>query len=108
MTQSTDIHTAIADINNLLQEYVKNGNADGMVALDTQEVQVFPRNGNSVICQETIRSFWKSVMVMGIREAREIIETESRGDTTIEDSKDKLSSTMTKMDFQLKHEAPRI
>jgi ketosteroid isomerase-like protein len=102
MTQSTDIHTAITVINTSFIELVKSGDPDGVIALDTKEVQVFPRNGNSVICQETIRSFWKSVMVMGIREATEIIETESHGDTTIEDSKDKPSSTMTKMDFQLK------
>jgi len=63
MAQSTDIQTAISTINNLYNEIIKNGDETDMAALYKQEKKAVPPNGDFVTDQETLKSFWQSVMV---------------------------------------------
>jgi ketosteroid isomerase-like protein len=102
MTQLTDINAAIVAINNLFKEIIKSDGAASKVVMDTQDRQILPTKGDFITGQETIRTFWQSVMEMGIKESRrEKIKAESHEDKAIEVSKDEQSSTVTKRDFIL-------
>ena len=88
MTQSTEIHDAIAAANEDFMAAFKRGDAAGLAALNTENGQILPPNSDFVKGKQAVQAFWQALFDMGIKEAKlNIVEVESHGDTAIEISK---------------------
>jgi ketosteroid isomerase-like protein len=102
MTQSTDIQTAIATINSMFRKIIKNGNETGASTMYSEAGLALSENSDFESNEETIQTFWRSVMDLGIKEAeQENLELEGNGNSTIEEFEDERTTTISKRDYGL-------
>ena len=82
---SSDIRTQIESANAQFVAAFKRGDATSMANLYTAAAQLLPANSDFVRGTAAIRTFWQSVIGMGLKGASlETIELEAHGDTAIE------------------------
>lgn len=82
---SVDIRPQIESANALFVSAFKRGDATGLASLYTSGAQLLPANSDFVSGTAAIRTFWQSVIDMGLKGANlETIEVEGHGDTAIE------------------------
>ena len=82
---SDDIRTQIESANAQFMTAFKRGDATSMANLYTAGAQLLPANRDFVRGTAAIRTFWQTVMDMGLKGASlETIELEAHGDTVIE------------------------
>jgi uncharacterized protein (TIGR02246 family) len=82
---SRDIRPQIESANVQFVSALKRGDAAAMANLYTSAAQLLPANSDFVRGTAAIRTFWQSVVDMGLKGASlETIEVEGHGDTAIE------------------------
>lgn len=82
---SNDIRPQIESANAHFVTAFKRGDATAMANLYTAAAQLLPANSDFVRGTAAIRTFWQSVIDMGLKGASlETIELEAHGDTAIE------------------------
>ncbi len=82
---SSDIRPQIDSANAQFVNAFKRGDATGIANLYTSGAQLLPANSDFVRGTAAIRTFWQSVIDMGLKGASlETIEVEGHGDTAIE------------------------
>ena len=82
---SSDIRPQIETANTQFMSAFKRGDATALANLYTSEAQLLPANSDFVRGTAAIRTFWQSVIDMGLKGASlETIEVEGHGDTAIE------------------------
>ena len=82
---SSDIRPQIESANGQFVRAFKRGDATAIANLYTSGAQLLPANSDFVRGTAAIRTFWQSVIDMGLKDASlETIEVESHGDTAIE------------------------
>ncbi|MGD9725834.1 MAG: SgcJ/EcaC family oxidoreductase [Nitrospiraceae bacterium] len=82
---SNDIRPQIESANAQFMTAFKRGDATSMANLYTAAAQLLPANSDFVRGTAAIRTFWQSVIDMGLKGASlETIELEAHGDTAIE------------------------
>lgn len=82
---SSDIRSQIESANVQFVSAFKRGDATGIANLYTEGAQLLPAHSDFVRGTTAIRTFWQSVIDMGLKGASlETIELEAHGDTAIE------------------------
>ena len=82
---SSDIRPQIETANAQFVSAFKRGDATAMANLYTSGAQLLPANSDFVRGTAAIRTFWQSVIDMGLKSASlETLEVEGHGDTAIE------------------------
>jgi len=82
---SSDIRPQIESGNAQFVSAFKRGDATAMANLYTSGAQLLPANSDVVRGTAAIRTFWQSVIDMGLKGASlETLEVENHGDTAIE------------------------
>lgn len=82
---ASDIRTLIGSANTQFGSAFKRGDAAAMADLYTSGAQLLPANSDFIRGTAAIRTFWQSVIDMGLKDASlETIEVEDHGDTAIE------------------------
>jgi uncharacterized protein (TIGR02246 family) len=82
---SSDIRPQIDAANAQFVSAFKRGDATGIANLYTSGAQLLPANSDFVRGTAAIRTFWQSVIDMGLKGASlETVEVEGHGDTAIE------------------------
>jgi uncharacterized protein (TIGR02246 family) len=82
---TSDIQTQIESANVQFVNAFKRGDATALASLYTSEAQLLPANSDFVRGTAAIRTFWQSVIDMGVKDASlETIDVEGHGDTAIE------------------------
>jgi uncharacterized protein (TIGR02246 family) len=85
MAISTEIRGIIGNTNERFMGAFKKGDAPGVASLYTVEGQLLPPNSDVVTGRASIEEVWKSVMGMGIKDAKlESVEVDALGDTAVE------------------------
>jgi uncharacterized protein (TIGR02246 family) len=82
---SSDVRRQIESANGHFVSAFKRGDATAMANLYTSAAQLLPANSDFVRGTAAIRTFWQSVLELGLTGASlETIEVEDHGDTAIE------------------------
>jgi ketosteroid isomerase-like protein len=83
--QGGETRNAIAAANRIFMSAFARGDAAGLAALYTATAQLLPTHSEPVTGTQAIRTFWQTVIDMGIKEGTlETLELEDHGDTAHE------------------------
>ena len=83
--QATDIRNDIRKADDVFERTIKQGDANGLSDLYTNDGMLLPTGSDIVKGKPAIRNFWQGVIDMGIKEARlDIQEVELQGDVAVE------------------------
>ena len=82
---TSDIRAQVESANGQFVNAFKRGDAPALASLYTSGAQLLPANSDFVRGTAAIRTFWQSVIDMGLKGASlETLEVENHGDTAIE------------------------
>jgi uncharacterized protein (TIGR02246 family) len=85
MVISDEIRNILRNTNERFMRAFKKGDAPNVASLYTAQGQLLPPNSEVVSGRAAIEQVWKSVMGMGIKDARlESVEVDALGDTAVE------------------------